>query len=479
VKTPTTLASGLAVALLLAGVQAPRAEGSPGEKELFQRNQPPITKMFEWKKELYVLSDRVYRVDAAKGHLEPTRIEASRGVQLALGPGDELLVLTFLPKGRRLLSYASPSSLAKDLRLPSAARASKAPPTLVANGKRVLLVGEEEFHTLQRGKWLSQALGKRPPPQGGMRRWTTPKHAVLRGEQAFLGYGHGEWGGGVLILNLASGSWTLEGKSPVGGMKVGPKGLLWVVEGLAHLSIRRGVLKTFDGKTWRTLSAVESGTDSPAGWNLAATDMLDVAWDSQGRTCLLTGSLGVVRQDKAGGPWKQLTKTQWTGFHYVRTLRLRTDDLAVIGTYDAGVLLWNLATDQATRAPRSATAGLSPQATAAIKKLQSGSTAEKGKVLEGFRKSHDTALVPAVIEAILDDTSYPRRGDTGWGRVYHHAASALAEFARKHDGKTQKERGLNAYSFSGDGGVGSEARRREIHKNWVTWWTKNKAEILK
>ena len=84
---------------------------------------------------------------------------------------------------------------------------------------------------------------------------------------------------------------------------------------------------------------------------------------------------------------------------------------------------------------------------------------------------------PAVIEAILDDTSYPKDGDTGWARVYHHAATALCQFAQKHDGKTQKERGRKAYSFHGDGGVAEEERRREVHQSWVNWWSENEADV--
>lgn len=117
-------------------------------------------------------------------------------------------------------------------------------------------------------------------------------------------------------------------------------------------------------------------------------------------------------------------------------------------------------------------------ATAAAK-LRSGTAAEKGQVLEGFRETSDPTLIPAVIESILDDTSYPRQGDTGWGRVYHHAATALCQYAQKRDGKSQKQRGRKAYSFHDDGGVASEERRLEVHQNWVKWWSENKAEILK
>ena len=112
-------------------------------------------------------------------------------------------------------------------------------------------------------------------------------------------------------------------------------------------------------------------------------------------------------------------------------------------------------------------------------KLSDGTRKEKEEVLNLFMQEHLTELVPSVIKAILDDTVSPRHGDTGWARVHHQAATAMCKFAYRFDGKSQKERGRDKYSFHNDGGVGTEARMNEVHKNWTKWWKENEKNITK
>lgn len=106
-------------------------------------------------------------------------------------------------------------------------------------------------------------------------------------------------------------------------------------------------------------------------------------------------------------------------------------------------------------------------------KLAWGSPAQKGQVLDRFMDAPRRDLVPNVIDAILDDTVLPRHDDTGWGRVYHQAASAMCRFARTIDGKTPEQRGRTQYSFHDDAGVAGPQRLREVHRNWLEWWTRN------
>lgn len=110
-------------------------------------------------------------------------------------------------------------------------------------------------------------------------------------------------------------------------------------------------------------------------------------------------------------------------------------------------------------------------------RIANGTPEEKEEAIEHFRKTHDPALVPAVIDAILDDTRAPRHGDTGWATVHHHAATAMGELAHRVDGKSQKERGYDAYSFYDDGGVGTSERRLLVHTNWIEWWRKNEPAV--
>jgi len=84
-------------------------------------------------------------------------------------------------------------------------------------------------------------------------------------------------------------------------------------------------------------------------------------------------------------------------------------------------------------------------------------------------------LIPAIIEATLDDTPLPWQEDTGWGHVYHQAASAMRIFAYKTDGIDRNQD--TAYSFFASGGIADENTRKQVHDNWLQWWNENKDKI--
>ncbi|MFC1594128.1 hypothetical protein ACFL38_02250 [Candidatus Omnitrophota bacterium] len=111
-------------------------------------------------------------------------------------------------------------------------------------------------------------------------------------------------------------------------------------------------------------------------------------------------------------------------------------------------------------------------------KLKTGTPEEKEEVLYIFMELHIVELIPQVIESILDDTVSPRHDDTGWGNVYHQAATAMCKFAYKIDGISQKERGYEKFSFSSDVGTATEQRRKEVYNNWLKWWKNNQVKIL-
>jgi hypothetical protein len=119
---------------------------------------------------------------------------------------------------------------------------------------------------------------------------------------------------------------------------------------------------------------------------------------------------------------------------------------------------------------------LSPdEATSLLKARLAGGTGKiKEEVLDGFMRRPRPEWVPAVIEALLDDTHAPRHGDTGWGRIHHQAATALCQMAQKVDGMSQEERGRKDFSFYDDGGAATQKRREEVHARWLDWWKRNR-----
>jgi hypothetical protein len=86
-----------------------------------------------------------------------------------------------------------------------------------------------------------------------------------------------------------------------------------------------------------------------------------------------------------------------------------------------------------------------------------------------------TLYIPYIIEAILDGTALPRHEDTGWGNVYHFAATIMNKFAYKIDG-VQREQDLK-FGFWSSVGTANETARKSVHDNWLKWWNDNKNKL--
>jgi hypothetical protein len=110
-------------------------------------------------------------------------------------------------------------------------------------------------------------------------------------------------------------------------------------------------------------------------------------------------------------------------------------------------------------------------------KLKNGTAQEKEAVLDIFMESPILWLIPDVIEATLDDTPLPRHEDTGWGNVYHQAASALINLKYHFESVGDLEAYLRNrdFSFYDEVGTATLERRQEVHQHWLDWWQKNKS----
>lgn len=106
--------------------------------------------------------------------------------------------------------------------------------------------------------------------------------------------------------------------------------------------------------------------------------------------------------------------------------------------------------------------------------LKRGTPEQKEAALELFMLDRRRIFVPAVIDAILDDTTLPRHGDTGWGTVYHQAASAMDGFASRIESPSPWQPGREEYTFGRDIGRASLERRKEVQRNWRRWYAENR-----
>ncbi|MBV9125412.1 MAG: hypothetical protein JO112_18810 [Planctomycetes bacterium] len=178
---------------------------------------------------------------------------------------------------------------------------------------------------------------------------------LLNGDVLYEGYDAGEWGGDLLVLDLRTGEWKkidYQGQCPyhlpVRDMQVGPGGVIWVVEGLAHLGESEGSLWVDQGGDWKRFASTERFSERTATpWELPPSSMDGIAFGEDGALWMLAEDLGVVRYD--GTAWKQLTRG-WPGGQYVSCFCL-TPNWVAVGMLDAGVLLWDLRSNTVRRVP--------------------------------------------------------------------------------------------------------------------------------
>lgn len=126
-------------------------------------------------------------------------------------------------------------------------------------------------------------------------------------------------------------------------------------------------------------------------------------------------------------------------------------------------------------------------------KLTNGTPAEKQVVLTDFMSKLQkfrvatipkeqqtditsiTPYIPLIMRSILDSTSLPQQGDTGWGNVYHLATTIMSTFAYKIDGIKREQD--PKFGFWSSVGTADEATRKSVYDNWLKWWSDNRNKL--
>lgn len=277
---------------------------------------------------------------ALPGAVEPIAVAAG---------GERLLVLAKTSGGKSELFERSAGGW-QPVSVPASVQLDPKQPSLLAvEGETIVILSGTRLHRSESGKWTSRQVPKRDGKFPGF-----PKHCVLHQKRLYLGSDRGEWGGELVSLDLDGLAWRDEPPTgvkpgldlPVRDVRIDRKGALWVVRGLAHLGLHEGMLHRLDAHGFQLIASSNRAigkhpTERGGDWNLDGTSFDAIAFDEQNRPHLLTGSLGVVRRDAKGG-WSRLTPS-WPDFAYVQGLSI-VGSTAVIGTYDAGLVLLDLGT---------------------------------------------------------------------------------------------------------------------------------------
>lgn len=191
------------------------------------------------------------------------------------------------------------------------------------------------------GKWSSVVLENEG--QG------LPKHVLVSEGRLLVGYSRGEWGGSLWSVSPSGVTSRVDpvGRQPVQGI-VPTGGGVVVGTGLAHLGgLTAHVARLSPDGAWETLVHVDAYEPKKSiAWELPPDSLEGLDVDGQGRLHLLTGSHGVLVLEN--GKLKSVTPG-WPAEHLYGEGLIIEGPLAVIGTFDGGVLLWKLGTSDVRR----------------------------------------------------------------------------------------------------------------------------------
>ncbi len=314
---------------------------------MFRRGQAVSTGLLPTGKRVVVRTAQPNLLDVGSGRVDPIKLPAGAEPSAIAATGDRLVALT-RGKSAKPVLFEHRAGTWHALSTPADLSIVEKQPVVVAvNDAAIVILNGKRLHRFSKAGWTSVDVPQRPSKRPG---W--PKHAVLHAGRLYVGTDSGEWGGELLSLDLAKHTWrpepptgtTTELDLPIRDLTLDRKGRLWVVRGLSHLGLYEGMLHRLGANGFELIASSKKAVGKrPAArggdWNLDGTAFDAIAFDAQNRPLVLTGSLGVVRR-AAGGGWTRLTPS-WPDFVYVQGLAV-VGETAVIGTYDAGVVLFEL-----------------------------------------------------------------------------------------------------------------------------------------
>jgi hypothetical protein len=233
---------------------------------------------------------------------------------------------------------------------------------LLGDAKWLVLVERDgTSHWLTGGAWRKRKLA------------FGPARLALLGGRLFAGRNAGEFGGGLVVLDLTVGTLQtlipISGCTrPVAGLELGPDGKLWVLESKWHGGPQQGRLRVLEEGGWRTLAAndilwrqgakagrrqVEQAAKQgicpgdrnfyfdQVNWSLPYTSFDGLSFDRDRRPVMVTQNVGLVRL--AGKQWQRLPRQAGLdglrGFWEFITI---VGDRAVLGTSAHGLVLFGL-----------------------------------------------------------------------------------------------------------------------------------------
>jgi hypothetical protein len=330
---------------------APDNSQVTSSKDLFKRGHPRVARVFDWdgrivaqcsvpgksepSKSQPLKTQRFFTIDASAASSAPLSLPgADEILQLAtVGPSEPVALC--VSGGKRVLLCKEKDAWAtRDL--PDEALRSTIL-AMEADAHDLVLLTPDEYLWRKDGQWTvkKHTGGDRffEKPSMGHTRYLVANGSLYRAIDA------GEFGGGLYRLDLIAGKWETEKiGSPICDVKVDPKGRLWAVMGLRHMTGIHGAVWMQQSDGWKAIVSIDHFQRRKIGWNLGYTDPQAIAFDAEGRIYVVTYEYGICRYEDRR--WQPLIQ-RWPGDGDA-SLHLVGSNMAVIGTYTSGVFLCQL-----------------------------------------------------------------------------------------------------------------------------------------
>lgn len=319
----------------------------------FKRDQRPLSGLTAWRGGAAVRSTPFMAIDAAHGTASPIVIAGCADIlDVGSDGARDVAVCVDVRGGVRVFDRDARGLSMHPLDGVTGATAKKTPLRVATAGATIVVWEPTRLH-VKRGTEPFHAVALKPLPDAPR---GIPIHVRAIGDRLYLGSSSGEWGGALVSIDLASGEQRIEPgdtmtTQPVMGLATDRDGKLWVARGLSHLGANQGSLHALDGAAFRLVAGSPGGWGGPklpvAEWNLPQTAFAGVAFDARGTLYLATEGLGLVRHE-AGGGFTRLMPDWPKESLYVNGLVIH-DDVALIGTFDAGIIAFDLTRGTVTR----------------------------------------------------------------------------------------------------------------------------------
>jgi len=215
-----------------------RKEFAKNEFEVSSSSMSEV-QMFAGNPVVYCNGFKTVELDTLK--LTPLNIPSATDIySICDGGNDRHYALCSVKDGIVVREYANNSW--SELRVPEDVAAKPSVWRVVADEHDVALLSETGcyFHNDQSWKKVSEGVPLR-----------LSSFAMAHGK-IYVGYNHGEWGGGLVEINPADGSKITRFKSslhPVTDVAIAPDGRVWFSSGLEHMNSSTAALFSLDGET--------------------------------------------------------------------------------------------------------------------------------------------------------------------------------------------------------------------------------------